>query len=341
MNLKQCNFRIQFILALSGLIFFVQGCELFKQQPTVDYSRVTVSEEGGVNFTKYSDEEDNVVSPNISKDEENEILRWYAPPMIATSNDGENLAFLRRKNGFTNLFVKSVEGGGASVQRTFNKDVLDMAFSPDGEYIAFSEKRSDGNLNIKMIKAQGGSAIQQITNSPAMEVGPEFSKNGESLYFTKKEGNKFYIWNINLETSLLTQYSEGFTPALSPDGKKLVVTRNNNQTKRGEIWTINLKSGTETEILSNKEKGFSSPVFSPDGKHLLVVGTTMESETRPQNLDIYSIRIDGTGLRQLTYHGGHDVSPQWSADGDHIFFISQRGNTDGSSNIWRMDFEPY
>lgn len=81
----------------------------------------------------------------------------------------------------------------------------------------------------------------------------------------------------------------------------------------------------------------SSPQISPDGKKIVFVGITDGSKTKPQNLDLFLINIDGTKLTQLTFHGGHDVSPVWAPEGKSIFFISQRGNENGKFNVWKMD----
>src|SRR5690606_14286874 len=113
-----------------------------------------------------------------------------------------------------------------------------------------------------------------------------------------------------------------FTPHLHKDGRTIVLTRNNRETGRGEIWTVDLVSGQSTQILSHREMGFSSPSFSPDGKYILLVGSTVATEHRRENLDIYVIQPDGSGLTQLTFHPGHDCSPVWSPDGKSIYFLS-------------------
>lgn len=54
--------------------------------------------------------------------------------------------------------------------------------------------------------------------------------------------------------------------------------------------------------------------------------------------DIFACHADGTQLVQLTFHAADDLSPVWSRDGKHIYFISQRGSATATANVWRMDF---
>ncbi|MBK8927155.1 MAG: PD40 domain-containing protein [Crocinitomicaceae bacterium] len=84
--------------------------------------------------------------------------------------------------------------------------------------------------------------------------------------------------------------------------------------------------------------GFSTPRLSPDGKKVLCVGSTLATRERMENLDLYIVNIDGTQLTQLTFHPGHDVSPEWSPDGSKIYFLSQRGTEDGGYNVWMIDY---
>ena len=53
-----------------------------------------------------------------------------------------------------------------------------------------------------------------------------------------------------------------------------------------------------------------------------------------QDFDIYTVRPDGSGLRQLIDAPGYDVSPEWSPDGSKIAFVSNR---DGDFDIYVMD----
>ncbi|PYQ55042.1 MAG: hypothetical protein DMF53_28650 [Acidobacteria bacterium] len=49
--------------------------------------------------------------------------------------------------------------------------------------------------------------------------------------------------------------------------------------------------------------------------------------------DLFVVRLDGSGLRQLTNDAFRDRYPRWSPDGSHLLFQSDRGGTYG---IWRI-----
>jgi TolB protein len=61
----------------------------------------------------------------------------------------------------------------------------------------------------------------------------------------------------------------------------------------------------------------SDPAWSPDGKRIAF------SEGKG---DIYTIKLDGTGLRQLTDDKGGEREPTWSPDGKKIAFSSGAGD---------------
>jgi Tol biopolymer transport system component len=330
--------RKRYFIYLTLSVFLIFGCN-----PKINYNLTSVPEEGGIRFTQFTTNEESIVHPVIVKDKD--VINWYAPPLIAVSPSGDDIAYLGSKNNTWNIMIKSTKGGRATLQRTFRDKVLDMTFSPNGEKIAFTEEK-DGSKNIYVVNAKAGMAVQQITSTNSDELGPSYSPDSRHIFFTKSENSyinntlikRHYIWSFDTETSLLTQYSEGFTPSMLPDGEQMVITRNNKQTGKGEIWLINFKKGQETLLISSSEKGFSSPQVSPDGKRVLCVGNTLSTSQRPANLDIYMFNIDGTNLTQLTFHPGHDVSPKWSPDGGKIYFLSQRGNSSGQWNVWNMEF---
>ena len=101
---------------------------------------------------------------------------------------------------------------------------------------------------------------------------------------------------------------------------------------------VNYVKGQETLILSDKNRDFTNPVISPDGKWILCQGNSKSTVNKKQNLDIFAVKIDGSNFTQITYHAAEDCCPVWSSDGQYIFFLSTRGNKDDYYNVWRMKF---
>lgn len=311
------------------VLFLLTSCINTKPNYTV----VSVAEEGSLRLTQYTNEQENVVHPSIEKNSSGD-LTWYAPALLAVSPQNDKIAYIGLANNHRNLYIKDVKGGKATVQRTFNRDISDMSYSPDGKKICFTERKEEDE-NIYMISANEGVAVQQLVSSKSPELCPVFSEDGKSVFFVRTEGDRYFIWSLNINSSLLTQYTEGFTPTIFDDGNKVLLTRN--KKSKGEIWTVDLNRGIETLILSDPEIGYSSPRISPDGKRVVCVGSTQKNKTNPANLDLYLVNLDGSQITQLTFHGGHDVSPVWSPDGKTLFFLSQRGNKEGIWNVWKME----
>ena len=92
---------------------------------------------------------------------------------------------------------------------------------------------------------------------------------------------------------------------------------------------------------SDPTKSFTTPSLSPDGKWILFVGSSvlMNGNAKYYNTDLYVCHLDGTNMVQLTYHAADDLSPVWSRDGKCIYFISQRGSSTATANVWRIDFQ--
>jgi Tol biopolymer transport system component len=56
--------------------------------------------------------------------------------------------------------------------------------------------------------------------------------------------------------------------------------------------------------------------------------------SRDGNWEVYTVNMDGSGLKRLTNNAARDGLPTWSPDGKSIAFVSDR---DGAWAIWAMD----
>jgi len=301
----------------------------------IAYSTISVPEEGGVKFEKITEESDDVITPNTRQSYIGgiSIVEWWMNPFIDVSPDGKRIAYISKKNNLLNIMVKNTVSGGISTQRTFRNQVQDLSWSPDGSTICFSEY-SNGRNSIYLIDANQGSVVRQITTiGTANDYSGILSNDGKVLYFHRFEGdNNYSIWGYDRENNLVSNYSRGMTPCPIPNEPGAYYCTRYTNKGLCEIWKVNPETGIEEVILSRPDQSFSTPRLSPDGRWLVCTGSSRN------NTDIFVVGTDGNGLTQLTYHPGNDLSAVWAPDGKSIYFLSQRGNSAGKYNIWKMDF---
>ena len=336
------------LLCLSLLSLIAVSCATTQK---IDYSQISVPQEGGYQFKQITSEEQIIWGPRTINN--GGKLQWFTGSMFDVSANGESIVYIGvtsadQKEG--NVYVRSTMGGRSSVQRTFGITATGPCFSPDGKNISFSGTfPGQEKSNICLINTNEGSAIQHLTESQSgVASAPDFSSDGQRIFYTRGIPSttysgttpittwKYYIWSMDKNTSIATQYVEGSSPEYV-EGDILLFTKSNTTTSQGEIWMLNLKSGQETLIQRDNERGFSTPKISPDGKRILCVGSSTGAKPQDSNLDIFIVNIDGTGFQQLTFHPGDDNSPCWSPDGKSIYFLSRRGNELGRYNIWSID----
>lgn len=323
-NIILCCFSLAFLLPI------------YAQK--VDYSVPYVQEERGFDLVQVSRDNDYVAMPIVKRNKNG--VQWLTNSVLAASPNGKEIAYLSLRDGNTNIFIKDIDKQGASRQRTNRTSIQDFSYSPDGKNICFTERKDKRSNQLFITDASKGFVCRQIT-SDSQDYSPVYSPDMQNIFFTRLEQRGSSIWGYNLQQNFLTSYTPGMNP--NPSGNNEIYVARTNTLGKGEIWKINFETGVEECILSNSKYSYYSPNLSPDGRKLLVVGESqiVNGDFSYWNTDIYVCNIDGTELRQLTYHAADDLSPTWSNDGNYIYFISQRGSAEAIANIWRMVFIEY
>lgn len=301
----------------------------------VDYSVVQVNEESGINFTQITTDNDYVCMPEVKRSGRG--INWLSNRILDISVDGSQLAYLSFRSNTTNIFIKDIGKQGASVQRTNRQAVLDFTYSPDGKYICFSE--ANGKMNqIFQTSAMSGYVCRQIT-SGNKDYSPAYSPDMKNIFFVRLENNGASVWCYDIASNFLSSYTKGLNP-FPVKGVSSILCSRVNAEGRGEIWRINYQTGIEECIVSDPSRSFTTPSISPDGQWILFVGSSalQNGSQKYFNTDLFACHADGTQVVQLTHHAADDISPVWSRDGKYIYFVSQRGSSTGTANVWRMDF---
>jgi TolB protein len=96
-----------------------------------------------------------------------------------------------------------------------------------------------------------------------------------------------------------------------------------------DVVVLSLADGRIHRVTSAR-RGQFDPSWSPDRKQLVFPDSRAGVN---RNDEIYVIKADGSGARNLTHESANDWSPAWSPDGQTIVFASERS---GQLALWAM-----
>ena len=118
----------------------------------------------------------------------------------------------------------------------------------------------------------------------------------------------------------------------TPDGKQLLLARQlRDQTK--QIAMMSVQDGSLRVLKSFGWQGPDAASLSPDGRY--VAYDAPASDEVPTH-DVYVLAVDGSQESKVADSPAIDWSPQWSADGSRVLFLSDRT---GSVSLWSVPVE--
>lgn len=195
------------------------------------------------------------------------------------------------------LYVANADGSGErklfSTTGTFD---YDANYSYDGKWIVFTSERNGlGQADLYRVHPDG-TGLERLTDDPALDDQGALSPDSSQLAFVSTRKTwRANVWILDLKTKQLR----------------------------------NLTGAADVQGDPRKPDGFYRPQWSPDGKW---IAFTSDRNTdwkghdddagweHLQELSVYVIHPDGTGLRRVTGPGIASGSPKWSADSKQIFY---------------------
>ena len=236
------------------------------------------------------------------------------------------------------------------------------AMSRDGKLVAYSSDRgSEGGRDLYVKQISGGSPIR-LTSDGAGNTSPDFSPDGSRIVFrSNRDGGGIYeIPALGGEMRLLAKH--GMNPRFSPDGSQVAywvgaVNVVSTIPGNGEVWIIPAAGGQPWRIGANFTNA-RYPIWSPDGKQLLLVGYASDKLSDSSAIDWWRVPINGdsatkTGLYDALSHA-HLQSREnpsmvsatypnvptpgcWLAGTNGVIFSARNGDT---QSLWETGISP-
>jgi hypothetical protein len=217
----------------------------------------------------------------------------------------------------------------------------DPALSPNGRSMAFED---NVDRTLRLADVTGGPSTVIKTAPEYQELrSPRFSPNGTELLYQ-------HFWWSGEDTAEAVKL-DGGEPQLvathlayhglgsySPDGSKLAFVKK----ALPETWTgepqvyIANADGSSATSLTNWEMAEDpiEPEYSPDGTKIVFAAIPPE-EREEYTYQLFTINIDGTGIKQLTSGGLYATEPHWTPDGSKIVYT--RWGSGVEEGLYKLD----
>ena len=252
--------------------------------------------------------------PLLSSKKSYYSIRW--------SPDGSRLAYLSNEEGKPQLYVRWMDTGQTALVTNVTSNPSNITWSPDGKHIAFtmSVDAKEKPLDIKMPKKPDGAkwspSFQYITKA-------RYQADGRGIL----EPAYTHIFIVPADGGTARQLTSGNYHhngrlSFSPDSDKIYFSANRSdnweyEPVEGDIFSVDMMGNIAQ--LTNDKGLESSPVVSPDGKHIAYARRDDE-KVMYKNSYLYVMKSDGTDAKNLTKDIDNSVSNFHWKDNKHVYF---------------------
>ncbi len=222
----------------------------------------------------------------------------------AWAPSGTALAYVSFFGGAPGIYRVDLTTGAKEPLVTDGPLDTSPSYSPDGREIVFA-RSIGGNTEIFVADADGKN-LRRLTHSFGIDTNPAWSPTGREIAFTSSRSGNPNIYAMDAEGTNLRRisfsgdYNDG--ASWSPDGTHLAYA--SRQHGIFQIAVTDLVT-LETHFVTSGRGSHESPSFSPDGRRIVF------SQQTSRGVQIFTVGLDGRGLRQLTTDGNNS-GPAWS-----------------------------
>jgi len=214
------------------------------------------------------------------------------------SPDGQSLAYVSFEDRVPTIYVQTLKTGER--QRV-------SAHAGVNQAPAWLLSTRDGNLDVYILDLTT-QLLSRITDDPGIDTEPQWSKDGQSLYFTSDRAGGPQIYKVGIKPGdkprrLTFQGSYNAMPHLSPDESQLAFVTQEDGAFR--IATMDLRGRGEVQVLTKGHFDIS-PSYAPNGA-VLIYGT------RDRGRGVLAlVSADGRVQQRLVSSEGELQAPAWA-----------------------------
>lgn len=205
------------------------------------------------------------------------------------------------------------------------------ALAPAGGQLAFAHRDSSGQWDL-YVKSVAGGDPQRLTNDAAREQHPVWSSTGDEIAFVRRDGDACEIYRLAVPGGTprkVVDCGAKLVQSLdwSPDGRLLALAVSDARLDPGRLAFVAL-TGEPPRVGLDPKLSVEDVRFAPDGKSIaLTLSSAIGAE------DVYTLALDGSGLKRITRDNAKVHGLAWSPDGRDVIYASNRAGSFGLQRV--------
>jgi dipeptidyl aminopeptidase/acylaminoacyl peptidase len=282
----------------------------------------------------------------------------------AWSPDSRRLLFLSDREGGNQLWLIDTDGGEASKLTAMLHGVGEAAWSPDGQWVAFTAMAAEGEdddvlMGRKTLSADEKKKRDEEERTRLRTITRIFYRlDGRGLF--DRFPHLFVMpapapGATSIDAAAIRRLTSGDyghrLPSWTPDSQYIGVLCNRNDDRDrsfvDDLWLIERESG-DARRLTDGTLGIENFAWSPDGQQAMLVAAKDMRIAGESNCHMYLVTRDGDEPRDMSvaidnhaavrafcgFGAAGPYKPQWSDDGARVYFLVTE---QGCINVYRLD----
>lgn len=251
----------------------------------------------------------------------NAAKMWFSP-------DGQYLAYDLQSGGSSerDIFILVLDGSREIPAVVHPADDEVLGWTPDGKHLLFASDRT-GTTGVYALSFEGGrpqGSARLVQSDIGQARGVGLTRSG-LFYFALVPGSRdllaasvdFESGRVQVPPASAAQRFLGtnYGPDWSPDGRHL--SYESYYLRDSNVLIINSAEG-QTRELRPRLRYFNFARWSPDGRAFLAQGTDFKGRQGIYRIDSQTGEVESI---LLSAPGEASMIPQWSPDGQRIFYV--------------------